>query len=229
MWVAFALQKLLTFSSKIFQHICVSLDVNFNESLTYDIVSFEQLGPVCFLFTPIGLMVRVSRVRVRRVSITNLFLIRGLLLKKGIWRWVNSFLFEYTFFQKGEKLLLTELASLKGKQVARINFRGREIILTEYFSKNYFSSYLIGANLKEKNCPSLSINSSPYLFIYLFIYLFMLVLKWSDTRATTSFCYLPFWLKKKKKKSFTIIHFPENLLSGKLGLGLFTVFQRHSW
>ena len=31
--------------SKIFQHICVSLDVNFNESLTNDIVSFEQLGP----------------------------------------------------------------------------------------------------------------------------------------------------------------------------------------
>ena len=26
-------------------HICVSLDVNFNQSLTNDIVSFEQLGP----------------------------------------------------------------------------------------------------------------------------------------------------------------------------------------
>ena len=46
MWVALALQKLLTlFFSKTFQHICVSLDVNFNESLTNDIVSFEQLGP----------------------------------------------------------------------------------------------------------------------------------------------------------------------------------------
>ena len=45
MWVAFALQKLLTFFSKKFQHICISLDVNFNESLTNDIVSFEQLGP----------------------------------------------------------------------------------------------------------------------------------------------------------------------------------------
>ena len=32
-------------SSKKFQYICVSLDVNFNESLTNDIVSFEQLGP----------------------------------------------------------------------------------------------------------------------------------------------------------------------------------------
>ena len=32
------------FFSKKFQHICVSLDVNFNESLTNDIVMFEQLG-----------------------------------------------------------------------------------------------------------------------------------------------------------------------------------------
>ena len=31
------------FSRKI-QHICVSLDVNFKESLTNDVVSFEQLG-----------------------------------------------------------------------------------------------------------------------------------------------------------------------------------------
>ena len=27
------------------QHICISLDVNFNESLTNDIVSFEKLDP----------------------------------------------------------------------------------------------------------------------------------------------------------------------------------------
>ena len=33
------------FFSKKFQHFCVSLDVNFNELLTNDIVSFEQLGP----------------------------------------------------------------------------------------------------------------------------------------------------------------------------------------
>ena len=33
------------FFSKKFQHNCVSLDVNFNESLTNDVVSFEQLGP----------------------------------------------------------------------------------------------------------------------------------------------------------------------------------------
>ena len=36
------------FFSKKFQHICVSLNVNFNESLTNDIVSFEQLGPEVF-------------------------------------------------------------------------------------------------------------------------------------------------------------------------------------
>ena len=35
------------FFSKKFQPICVSLDVNFNESLTNDVVSFEQLGPEC--------------------------------------------------------------------------------------------------------------------------------------------------------------------------------------
>ena len=45
MWVAFALQKLLTFFSQKFQHICESLYVNFNESLTNDVVSFELLGP----------------------------------------------------------------------------------------------------------------------------------------------------------------------------------------
>ena len=40
------MQKLLTFFQQKFQRICVSLDVNFNESLTNNIVSFEQLGPV---------------------------------------------------------------------------------------------------------------------------------------------------------------------------------------
>ena len=40
------------FFSKKFQHICVSLDVNFNESLTNDIVSFEQLGPGIFHISP---------------------------------------------------------------------------------------------------------------------------------------------------------------------------------
>ena len=33
------------FFSNKFQNISVSLDVNFNESLTNDVVSFEQLGP----------------------------------------------------------------------------------------------------------------------------------------------------------------------------------------
>ena len=35
----------LIFSAKKFQHICVSLDINFNKSLTNNNVSFEQLGP----------------------------------------------------------------------------------------------------------------------------------------------------------------------------------------
>ena len=45
MWVAFALQKLLTFFQQKFQHICVSIDANFNEWLTNVVISFEQLGP----------------------------------------------------------------------------------------------------------------------------------------------------------------------------------------
>ena len=36
------------FFSKKFQHICVSLYVNFNESLTNDVVTFEQPGLDCF-------------------------------------------------------------------------------------------------------------------------------------------------------------------------------------
>ena len=44
MWVAFALQKLLTFfQQKISAYL--HIDVNFNESLTNNVVSFEQLGP----------------------------------------------------------------------------------------------------------------------------------------------------------------------------------------
>ena len=43
MWVAFKATHI--FFSKKFQHICVAVDVNFNESLTNDLVSFEQLGP----------------------------------------------------------------------------------------------------------------------------------------------------------------------------------------
>ena len=45
MWVAFALQKLLTFFQQKISAYLRSLHVNFNESLTNDIVSFEQLGP----------------------------------------------------------------------------------------------------------------------------------------------------------------------------------------
>ena len=47
MRVAFALQlqKLLTFFQQKLSAYLISLDVNCNESLTNDVVSFEQLGP----------------------------------------------------------------------------------------------------------------------------------------------------------------------------------------
>ena len=45
MWVAFAVQKLLTFfQQKISAYLRITY-VNFNESLTNNIVSSEQLGP----------------------------------------------------------------------------------------------------------------------------------------------------------------------------------------
>ena len=58
MWVALA--KLLTFFSKKFQHICILLDVNFNESLTNDVVSFEQLDPEV-LDTSTGRQINLSK------------------------------------------------------------------------------------------------------------------------------------------------------------------------
>ena len=50
------------FSKNKIQYICISLDVNFNESLTNDIVSFEQLGP------GIGLMITRTRKYKRHYS-----------------------------------------------------------------------------------------------------------------------------------------------------------------
>ena len=45
MWVAFALQKLLTFSQQKISAYLHITQCKFNESLTKDIISFEQLGP----------------------------------------------------------------------------------------------------------------------------------------------------------------------------------------
>ena len=42
---SFCTAKATHFFSKKYQNICESLNVNFKESLTNDIVSFEQLGP----------------------------------------------------------------------------------------------------------------------------------------------------------------------------------------
>ena len=59
MWVAFAVhcKSYSHFFSKKFQKICVSLDVNFNKSLTNDIISFEELGPdkIVYLHSALGL------------------------------------------------------------------------------------------------------------------------------------------------------------------------------
>ena len=61
------------FFSKKLQHFCVSLDVNFNESLTNDIVSFEQLGPGPLLsaYSITGLD-EYAKLQIR-VGITNIF------------------------------------------------------------------------------------------------------------------------------------------------------------
>ena len=45
MWVAFALQKLLTFFQQKISAFLSLLNVNFNKWSTNDVVSFEQLGP----------------------------------------------------------------------------------------------------------------------------------------------------------------------------------------
>ena len=55
MWVAFCTAKAThIFFSKKFQHICESLSVNFNQSLTNDVISFEQMGPGQNLYSTDG-------------------------------------------------------------------------------------------------------------------------------------------------------------------------------
>ena len=46
---AFALQKLITFFNKNFWQFADISILNFNEMLTNEVVSFEQLGPALFL------------------------------------------------------------------------------------------------------------------------------------------------------------------------------------
>ena len=62
------MQKLLTFFQQKISAYCVSLDVNFNESLTNDIVSFEQLGPdgsfgMCEICRPISVCTSAKSVK----------------------------------------------------------------------------------------------------------------------------------------------------------------------
>ena len=49
MCIAFAMQNLLTFFSKNISIYAIFNDQSFNDMLTNDIVSFEQLGPVYYL------------------------------------------------------------------------------------------------------------------------------------------------------------------------------------
>ena len=79
------------FFSKKFQHICVSLDLNFNESLTNDIVSFEQLGPAChvklqvtYLYSTVMPVYALSIVNIwseQQVSLSQT--VRGIFTMKG--------------------------------------------------------------------------------------------------------------------------------------------------
>ena len=73
MWVATHI-----FSTKKFQHICISLNVNFNKSLTNDVVSFEQLGPVVQSIVSLTslLMVKMLTVLVSTKSNSQLFLLK---------------------------------------------------------------------------------------------------------------------------------------------------------
>ena len=59
------------FFSKKFQHIYVSLDVNFNASLTSDVVSFEQLGPDFFISVICGAILNASSGEIRAVDRNN--------------------------------------------------------------------------------------------------------------------------------------------------------------
>ena len=45
MWVAFTNEKVLTFFSKNISVYAIFNDQSFNDTLTNDIVSYEQLGP----------------------------------------------------------------------------------------------------------------------------------------------------------------------------------------
>ena len=63
-------------SSKKFQHICLSLDVNFNESLTNDAVSFEQLGPGKYLVLHKKLLLVVLGIHKSIISFANCMFVK---------------------------------------------------------------------------------------------------------------------------------------------------------
>ena len=65
------------FFSKTIQHICILLDVNFNESLTNDVVSFEQLGPGLFYLWS-NIMCTARECPVRPFMLSSFFSVRML-------------------------------------------------------------------------------------------------------------------------------------------------------
>ena len=60
------------FSAKKFQHICVSLNENFNESLTNVVVSFEQLGPDVYILNTTWFIYAIQIVLKSRFTMTNI-------------------------------------------------------------------------------------------------------------------------------------------------------------
>ena len=74
------------FFSKKFRHIRVSLDVNFNESLTNDVVSFEQLGPEG-MFSDIAAQMLLKHFRTAMLNIRkniNMFSVQKVILSRAM-------------------------------------------------------------------------------------------------------------------------------------------------
>ena len=72
------------FFSKKFQHICVSLDVNFNESLINDVVSFEQLGPEVQTYREHFYLMTARAQLFKTNDIVSEHIVKTLIIKYGI-------------------------------------------------------------------------------------------------------------------------------------------------
>ena len=72
-------------------NICVSLDVNFNESLTNDIVNFEQLGPDKLALKSISKLISVPK----QVVYYLMAMDTSPKEKTLVWEYLSSFSNEY--------------------------------------------------------------------------------------------------------------------------------------